>query len=266
MDFQQSIAQCEKSWDIDTCIQHALTATNEKLETPIIPSEAQMIELRIYVQILFGQTNIDPISETQSSNAHFFRENKLNNIGHNILTLLVLPHHGSSGNISRKMLELFLPDLLVISAGNGVLHGHPETETIKAYKRAKGKGLLSNVLLNSMKYESDLPSCITYSDKIEAKQIGHLVPFSEDLPLLSTNIHGTISFDIDGVYSDFSNVIEYQNTPGAIELLSINFRKRVDDTLLILELNKQKGAVLKKDDYYFYKLIYKDKNYYYNAL
>lgn len=265
--FHESLMNCKESWSIETCLQYALNSINEKMEAaPLTLSEEQKTRLKRYVKIFFELAKQGNIDKTNNPNTRFLKEVESKKRHQNFITLLVLPHHGSSGNISRKMLELFSPDLLIVSAGNGVLHGHPETETISAYRRAKANGLLSNDLLSKMKYEPDLPSCITYSDKKEAKLIGHLVLFSEELPLLSTNIHGTISFDKEGVYSDFSNVIEFQNATGETELLSINFRKRVEDPSLIQELNDLNGIVLKMNDFYFYKLISRGKSYYYNAV
>jgi len=47
--------------------------------------------------------------------------------------VLLLPHHGSLENLSLRMLDLFKPDVLAISAGAG-MYPHPSNELIKKYK------------------------------------------------------------------------------------------------------------------------------------
>lgn len=47
--------------------------------------------------------------------------------------VLVLPHHGSFENLSFRMLDLFKPDILAISAGAG-MYPHPSNKLIKEYK------------------------------------------------------------------------------------------------------------------------------------
>lgn len=47
------------------------------------------------------------------------------------IVVFVVPHHGSSGNISGAALQLFCPNIFAISAGNGGLYPHPELEVIE---------------------------------------------------------------------------------------------------------------------------------------
>lgn len=49
----------------------------------------------------------------------------------NHTVVFVVPHHGSSENISTTALNLFCPNVFVISAGNGGLYPHPELDVIK---------------------------------------------------------------------------------------------------------------------------------------
>lgn len=48
--------------------------------------------------------------------------------------VLMLPHHGSEGNTSFRMIKLFKPHALGIAAGSGGQYEHPRTATIKEYK------------------------------------------------------------------------------------------------------------------------------------
>jgi len=67
------------------------------------------------------------------------------NFNLNKLTLLKIPHHGSSGAVSEKFLTRLHPDLALISAGEKNKFGHPSGQTLNLLDKNKVKVLRTDV-------------------------------------------------------------------------------------------------------------------------
>ncbi|MBA4310862.1 MAG: hypothetical protein C0425_11085 [Chlorobiaceae bacterium] len=174
--------------------------------------------------------------------------------------VLIVPHHGSSGNISRKMLEMFNPELCVISAGNGVQHGHPNNLTVDAYKNAVELGLISKNFFSKFAISEPGLLAISYPRKGNTK-IGCISNLDEQrIPLMSTNVHGTIKFDNEGIWGDFTNIVEItqsNNGRERIDSYNVNFKIRSVDSKHLSGINKSaleeigEGIIRENDKYYY---------------
>ncbi len=155
----------------------------------------------------------------------------------NFSNVLMIPHHGSSSNLSRRMLEFFKPDLCVISSGNGKQQGHPNKEMIDSYTYAFKSKLIQSRFSDFFDLEGFGIFAISYI-KRGATDIGYLSKLTKETPIFSTNVHGTIKFDKSGVYSNFSDVIEIERSIEGSEKqhFVVNFKKK-DNKLMDLLKN-----------------------------
>jgi len=79
------------------------------------------------------------------------------------LEILKQPHHGSKTGISQKFLEIFKPDISVISAGANNRYGHPHQDTldilsklgIKIYRTDKQGTIKAIINQDSYKIETE---------------------------------------------------------------------------------------------------------------
>lgn len=127
--------------------------------------------------------------------------------------VLILPHHGSSTNLSRKMIEIFQPDLLVVSAGNGVQYGHPNKMTIDYYRSKNVKRLMNSQFFAKFQPRGMANVGISYTGKNFGRK-GSVEKLLNN-PILFTSIHKTFKFDRNGIYSKFTNVISVESNTRA---------------------------------------------------
>ena len=167
-------------------------------------------------------------------------------------SLVMLPHHGSIENKTIHLFNFFRPDILGISAGNGRQFAHPSKDLInwieKNYKESSffdrfSTTMNGNYLVNYEKKQQ--PFLKKISDK------------KQTLPLLCTNYLGAVKINENGVFSQFSNVIECEN-----KNYLIDFRKKEVISYDKKESNMD-NVLLKKDCKIYFPVRYENKIYLY---
>lgn len=109
-----------------------------------------------------------------------------------LLTLLILPHHGSDENTSPTMIEMFKPTILAISAGAGQ-HGHPRNATIQFYEKLyKEDPQLSDNIKSFLKqYNVNKHEYLCFM-----RDRGNIGPkrkrIASIVPIIATNLAGTL--------------------------------------------------------------------------
>ena len=167
----------------------------------------------------------------------------------NFTNVLILPHHGASSNISRKMLEIFMPDLLVISAGNGKQHGHPNKQTLLTYVKVLEENLTeSSFSKNFLKVGPQGNFSVFFEGK-KKTAIGYLRDLGES-PIVSTNVHGTIQFRENGLYSTFSEIVE----DSAKVAYVVDFSKRIDHNLEKEKIEEHGNNIVSISDSFYYRV------------
>ncbi len=167
-------------------------------------------------------------------------------------SLVMSPHHGSIENKSIHLFNLFRPDILGISAGNGSQFAHPSKDLINwIEENYKGSSFFDrfsttmngNYLVNYEKKQQ--PFLKKISDK------------KQTLPLLCTNYLGAVKINENGVFSQFSNVIECEN-----KNYLIDFRKKEIISDDKIESNRD-DVLLEKDCKIYFPVRYENKIYLY---
>ena len=160
-----------------------------------------------------------------------------------LLTLLMLPHHGSIENFSKTLFQIFKPDILAISAGNGAKYVHPSSTLIDlctdfAIKVNKGKLRFKDsfeIRINSF--------FLSFIEK--GKGVLRTYDDNEKFPIICTNIQGTIKVDEKGFHSSFLNLLNIENDKYEIDFLHCVDKGDVK--------NKQKMAVYRGVCYLYNK-------------
>lgn len=167
--------------------------------------------------------------------------------------LLMLPHHGSRGNESVTMLDLFRPHILGISAGAGSLYNHPSEELIKNYQELyRGNEHLEDRKKEVWKrYALKGPSYHYMTFKsIRADQKGKTITEprlktvdpEKDLPILSPNVVGTIRITKDQFFMEHSSFFELNGSFYHIDLKSSSFEvegsSRIKKEEIMVDLSK----------------------------
>lgn len=144
--------------------------------------------------------------------------------------VLMLPHHGSEGNTSFRMIKLFKPHVLGIAAGSGGQHGHPRTETIREYKQYyKTKKKLQKRIKNFWDIFSfkDTFYYLSFGDRIakchRLDAAKFLKPTRFPLLIICPNISGNIC-----IQHDFTAQFHHQFTYDA-QSYQIDFKKSLID-------------------------------------
>jgi len=163
------------------------------------------------------------------NNEGFFKKDK------DYISFVMLSHHGSKKNTSDKLFKLFEPDIIGISAGDG-LYCHPEKELF--IKKIK-------VPINNPEYEINFWRKF-YQEEVSKLMITYLKTKENNdktkennkkkdafifdnkrnsnvIPLICTNQLGDIKIDEVGIKAKFSNIVE----KGGIKY-RVDFSKRVD--------------------------------------
>lgn len=139
---------------------------------------------------LTGDASKKTFKEIIESNKNFFKKEE------GYVSFVMLPHHGAKSNTSDNLFELFDPDIVGVSAGDGIYH-HPEKELMdKIIKRGNnGKVHLNNG-----------SKMITYK---KGEKEGFLFENdSEKMPFVCTNQLGDIKIDEVGIKAKFSNIVK----------------------------------------------------------
>ena len=148
-----------------------------------------------------------------------------------------MPHHGSQNNISNYMIDLFNPTIFIISAGNGKQYGHPRLETIEWLRTQIGQTQFYS--------KEERANIIAFYTKGKEKKAILKNSIKEgSLPILGTNVMGTIRYTQSDFSSLFKSLFEIEN-----QTYRIDFRERVmiDD----LEQIEDSCFYKKNDDYYY---------------
>ena len=151
--------------------------------------------------------------------------------------ILIVPHHGSQNNISNYMIDLFNPTIFIISAGNGKQYGHPRLETIEWLRTQIGQTQFYS--------KEERANIIAFYTKGKEKKAILKNSIKEgSLPILGTNVMGTIRYTQSDFSSLFKSLFEIEN-----QTYRIDFRERVmiDD----LEQIEDSCFYKKNDDYYY---------------
>lgn len=162
--------------------------------------------------------NLNIISYLSPSLDNFNKEDYLN--------IVMIPHHGSEDNWSPEIFDLFKPDVLCVSAGNGKMYqggGHPQQSIILAYEKM-AKNYNRDKFINNFK-EGDIKcSTMLFDDKREA----HMYDYKkENIPILCNNILGTIKIEDLGFKSTFSNIINALEEDENSTKYLVHFKERV---------------------------------------
>lgn len=164
----------------------------------------------------FGFTNFYP----HDGAFKVFNESKKNSI---CIRSIVVPHHGSSKNISRQMLDFFQPHILIFSAGIG-MYEHPEKKTILDYSE----------FLKQQNYTEDLYKNFSLQTTngliFYEKDEGAFLYKNSNIPLkvcmISTNLFGNILVNQEGFKGQFSDIVEYPQ--GSNALYKVFFKERAE--------------------------------------
>lgn len=135
-------------------------------------------------------------------------------------TALILPHHGSSKNFSPKMIEVFQPDIFLISAGL-TSYEHPEDSLIKAYRELYEQLKLNTNFFSFYGRFGSSQQIATCISRIGKQGYNIVKNSGKSIPFICTNLRGTIYVDEQGFKSDFENIIKVNN-----EYYSIDFSKQ----------------------------------------
>ncbi|OJX10422.1 MAG: hypothetical protein BGO77_02285 [Caedibacter sp. 37-49] len=118
--------------------------------------------------------------------------------------LLVLPHHGSIENKSLRMLDLFKPDVMAISAGAG-MHGHPSNDLVMEY-RTHNTNIWNTYDTTKRNYHF-----LTFKEKGD-KAFYYKEMSKPHCPILCTNVLGTIKITNDNFETEHDDQIVYNNS------------------------------------------------------
>lgn len=141
--------------------------------------------------------------------------------------ILVVPHHGSEENISKEMIELFQPNLAIISAANGMQYSHPMRKVYEWLKVAITnpkyeliKPLNQIIFLGKYKSEKNLEKYYDKTKKTHKKE--RAVLKNGENKIISTNYSGTIKYENGNFFRTFSPIATIEGI-----LYSINLKARV---------------------------------------
>jgi len=124
--------------------------------------------------------------------------------------ILVVPHHGAKDNISLDMIELFHPNLAIISAANG-MHSHPHRDTYDWLMDCIERPCFRAKL-------GEENSILCFGDHVALKD-GNTGEFAK---VVSTNFSGTLKLENGVFLRTFSPTVEY-----AGKIYKINLKKRI---------------------------------------
>lgn len=142
----------------------------------------------------------------------------------NLPVMLMIPHHGSAHNLSNGMIMMFKPAILAISAGSGTQYGHPSNTTISYYRNLYSSNeTLQQVVANFMdqfaiRKKSPYLSFSMKSAKIgDDKKKKKVLEVSRrqmykdgTIPIIATNLVGTIKIDTKGFASQYTSNSRYE--------------------------------------------------------
>jgi beta-lactamase superfamily II metal-dependent hydrolase len=195
------------------------------------------------------------------------------------ISLVMLPHHGSYENKSVNIFNLFKPDIIGISAGNGAVFSHPSRRLVKELEKTLKEKEWKTKFYNSF-YEAAHPNDFIYFEEIgkkhDKKQISRLHrhkkqeknlllhKYNDKIPFFCTNVHGTIKIDEYGFQSLFSNIIEYKNN----QQLLVDYTTRIDpnkQTVNLSTLIPNDFGIIDYNNIYYYVVNNKKESFFYQA-
>jgi hypothetical protein len=205
-------------------------------------------------------------------------------IDKNLINVVILPHHGSFENKSINLFNLFKPDILGISAGNGGTFSHPSRKLVKELE-----GGLKEIQWATKFYDSfddfGFGNNFVYFEDVEQKKKGKKgkkeekkivrqsrlhkhKKFDKDnfmkTPFFCTNVHGSIKIDTEGFKGIFSSIVEDDYA----EEFLVDYTRRVEDKNILNKLknDKTKNNILKQANKYYYRVnAEKNTKYFYEA-
>lgn len=148
--------------------------------------------------------------------------------------LIMLPHHGSDSNRSSKMIKLFKPHILGISAGSGGQYGHPRTDVIQFYKKLYKDSELDKKIEDFWNKFNLTGAFRYFSFNKDMTRLHTLEEASVDnkkkLPILCSNILGTIEILKDSFSAQFTNQFMFGGN-----YYEISFANSIQDNLLSIK-------------------------------
>jgi len=186
-------------------------------------------------------------------------------------------HHGSKDNYSETALDLFKPDAVIFSAGNGGCYPHPDTETIMKINKKLPK---SEKFWDKYAVGQDKYYISTFSKKGDGTRSAAKVFRLENgkFPIFCTNTFGTIKINENGFsvarpsipgYRGYfklraykaENIKEFQKTFSVDDLININYNDYFKDKTIKLEKKEIDYAIYRinnnKNDSYKLKAVKK---------
>ncbi|MDP3372247.1 MAG: hypothetical protein Q8S21_05095 [Candidatus Paracaedibacteraceae bacterium] len=132
--------------------------------------------------------------------------------------ILVIPHHRSESNISKEMIDLFNPNLAIISAANGMQYSNPYRKVYEWLMEEitdpifEEYGTSENLILCFGGYKNKN----YYSNKIKTEKSSEYAALKtgnlgKKSKIISTNFSGTIKFKNEKVLKTFSPTVEHED-------------------------------------------------------
>lgn len=141
----------------------------------------------------------------------FFRKEE------NYISLVMLPHHGSSKDKSVYIFNLFQPDIIGISAGNGGQFSHPSKELIDEIQ----DNYKNSAFFSKFDFIGQENNFLYFDSNHDV----HLYKQSEKqnkIPFICTNILGNIRINETGFSSCFSSSVQCGE-----RVFQVNYRKSI---------------------------------------
>lgn len=124
----------------------------------------------------------------------------------NYLNAVVVPHHGALKNFSGSIITSLKPDLFFVSTGL-TSYDHPNATALLAYE--KSINTTSNFSKKYMRTENTLLNMSIVRTGKTDKDYG-FIPFNQ-VPVLSTNLLGNISWRDSSINVSYSSILEQEN-------------------------------------------------------
>lgn len=188
------------------------------------------------------------------------------------IVTFMLPHHASEENSSGTALRFFKPDVFGIPAGDGGQYGHPSFSLIQNIDNLYAEKRDADNFYNKYEIKKSL-------DFVAIRQKKHVQLQIRDFnfPYLCPNLYGCIKWDKSGIYTNFDDVVDVNETKfkvlysshlweapvSALDELNINDEVVVNDTVHAVQNVKMKVVALSseiQDSNYSCILKRKNKN------
>lgn len=213
-----------------------------------VNSQSSIVEIKmpkLKMQFfLTGDASDETFSRVVEYDRSFFKKDE------GYISLAMLPHHGSKENKSMWFFELFQPDIIGISAGNGGQFTHPSKIFIDQIKALPYKGSFwENFTLKNL---GEAGIFFLDKEKNDTPRSAFVLKNGESsMPFVCTNLLGDIKFDEQGIAAQFSNIVEEGG-----EAYEVNYLQSKNVTFS----GKQAGVIRQASDGEFYFCVERPKS------